>query len=167
MCHILCAGADVQGKGPSPSRDAPPMTWLDYAAAPPTPAPSRGGRTSDRLSGARAWDESPMVSLVLPGDPVPSSSAAGRPAEEAREDGGPAAKRSHWDVQTPPAQATSGFVRTHDVTFPPSSPAAGAGAGLWGADVAPPTPTPSRAQSAGLPAWPEFPDVSGGGGAPL
>ena len=133
------------------------MTWLDYAAAPPTPAQSRGGRGSGRLSGARAWDESPMVSLVLPSDPQPGA-AAGRPAEEGREDAGPAAKRSHWDVQVPESGAARG---AGSAAFPPASPAAGGGAGLWG--VEPPSPCPSRTPSAGLAAWPEFPDVPASG----
>jgi hypothetical protein len=128
------------------------MTWLDYAATPATPAPSRGGRASGRLSAARAWDDSPMLTLALPGDGC--AVAAGRPADEGREDGGPAAKRSHWDVPTPRAQAAGAAA----CVFPPPSPAAAASGGLWGAeDVPPPTPTPARTPSAGLAVWPEFP----------
>ncbi len=147
-------GADVQAPGPALPL---PMTWLDYAAAPPTPAPSRGGgRASGRLSAARAWDESPVLSLALPGDrePAAAPAPAGRPAEEAADDAGPAAKRSHWDV---PAGGAS---RGAAAAFPPPSPAAGAGHGLWGAE--PPSPCPSRATSAGLAAWPEFPDAAAG-----
>jgi hypothetical protein len=94
-----------------------------------------------------------MLSLGLPGDGGPPL-AAGRPADEGMEDGGPAAKRSHWDVPTPRAQGTISAA----CDFPPPSPAAGSGGGaVWGTEVVPPpTPTPARTPSAGLASWPEL-----------